>query len=91
MFKLHYKMSSNNARVENITLVTALHNHHTQAKNKNYFLSNRPTLTSLCSNGLLVNGPKVWNELPNNIKSEAWLFKFSKLVTQHFLSAYSSP
>ena len=89
MFKLHYKMSSNNARVETITLVTALHNHHRrQAKNKNYFLSN--TLTSQCSNGLLVNGSKVCNELPNNIKSEARLFKFNRLVKQHFLSTFSS-
>ena len=73
-------MSSNNARVENITLVNALqHNHHTkQAKNKNYFLSN--ALTSQCSNGLLVNGSKVCNELPNNIKSEARLFKFSRSI-----------
>ena len=90
MFKLHHKISSNNAQVENITLVTALHNRHTrQAKNKKYFLSN--TLTSLCSNGLLVNGSKVWNELPNNIKSEARLFKFSRLVTQQFFCAYSTP
>ena len=45
VFKLHHKMSLNNTHVENITLMTALHNHHTrQAKNKNYFLSN--TLTS---------------------------------------------
>ena len=72
MFKLHHKISSNKAQVENITLVTALHNHHTrQAKNKNYFLSN--TLTSQCFNGLLVNGSKVWNELrnrkiPSNLK-----------------------
>ena len=72
MFKLHHKMSSNNARAENITFVIPLHNHHTrQAKNKNCFLFN--TLTFQCSNGLLVNGSKVWNELPNNIKSEARL------------------
>ena len=30
IFKLHHKMSSNNAHVENIALVTALHNHHTR-------------------------------------------------------------
>ena len=61
-------------------LVIALHNHHTrQAKNKNYFLSN--TLTSQCSNGLLVNGSEVWNELSNKIKSEARLHNFSSLVT----------
>ena len=83
-------MSSNNARVENITLVTTLHNHHKrQAKNKNYILYN--TLTSQCSNGLLVNGSNVWNELLNNVKSKARLFKFSRLVTQHFFSTYSSP
>ena len=71
-------------------LVTALRNHHTrQAKNNNYFLSN--TLTSQCSNGLLVNGSKVWNELSNNVKSEARLHKFSRIVTQQFLCAYSAP
>ena len=71
-------------------LVTALHNHHTrQAKNKNYFLSN--TLTSQSSNGHLVNGSKVWNKLSNNIKSEARLHKFSRLVAQQFLCAYSTP
>ena len=91
IFQLHHKMSSNNAHAENITLVTALHNHHTlPAKNKNYyFLSN--ILTSQCSNGLLANGSKVWNELPNNIKSETRLFKFSRLVTQQFLGAHSTP
>ena len=35
VFKLHHKVSSNYVQVENITLVTVLHNHHTrQAKNR---------------------------------------------------------
>ena len=82
MFELHYKMNSNNACVENITLMTALHNHHTrQTKNKNNFLSN--ILTSQCSNGLLVNGSKVWNDLPSQWRTQEFSMGGGVSVTSH--------
>ena len=88
MFKLYSKTSSSDNFIDNIALVNTIHNYNTrQAKNKNYFVSNM--LTSQKSNSLLVDGVKVWNQLPPYVKSETRVSQFNKLVFKQLLSSYS--
>ena len=88
IFKLYSKTSSNDNFIDNIALVNTILNYNTrQAKNKNYFVSNMPTLQK--SNSLLVDGVKVWNQLPSKIKSETRISQFNKLVFKQLLNSYS--
>ena len=88
MFKLYSKTSSSDNFIDNIALANTIHNYNTrQAKNKNYFVSNM--LTSQKSNSLLVDGVKVWNQLPPYVKSETRISQFNKLVFKQLLSSYS--
>ena len=35
-----------------------------------------------------VSGPKIWNNLPNNIKNQISLIVFSRNIKSHFISSY---
>ena len=38
---------------------------------------------------LKVNGPRIWNELPSNVRNESSLFIFMKSIISYLLSSYS--
>ena len=84
MHKLHTTLRITNHSKGNVSLVNSVHKYNTrQAQNKNFFVSN--VLTSNCSNGLLVNGSKFWNQLPQTIKNEMRSRQFNKLVLDYLL------
>ena len=64
-----FKLFSNNDITSNMTLINEIHSHNIRkSKNLNIYVLN--FLACKSSNSLTVNSIKIWNELPNNIRSE---------------------
>ena len=84
MHKLHITLSLRNHSEGNASLANSGNKYNTrQAHNKHVFVFK--VLTSICYNGLLVNGSKIWNQLPQTIKNERHLRHFNKLVLDYLL------
>ena len=70
-----------------MTLINEIHLHNTRKfKNLNIYISN--FLPCKSSNSLTVNTIKIWNELPNNIKSEKRFKSFKRFLYDYLLNAY---
>ena len=82
-----FKLFNNNDITSNMTLINEINSHITRKlKNFNIYISNFLTCKSL--NSLAVNSIKIWNELPNNIKSEKRFKLFNRLLYDYLLNAY---
>ena len=74
-----FKLFNNNDITSNITLINEIHSHNTQkSKNLNIYISN--FLACQPSNSLTVNSIKIWNELPNNVRSEKRFKSFKRFL-----------
>ena len=84
MYTLHTTLSFTNHSEENVSLVNSGQKYNTrQAHNKNFFVSN--VLTSNCSNRVVVNKSKFWNQLPQTAKNKMRLRHFNRLVLDYLL------
>ena len=59
----------------------------TEIYTRNLFVPSART-TNYGLKQIKVNGPRIWNELPVNIKNETSLFIFVKSIKKHFISSY---